>query len=587
MSWQPRHQQRKLPCVVLVAWSLLVGQTYGQEKKEPAPGAAAFGTLDHAWWSPPGGHRELASVQNCYLCHNKTDVDKSLPPGILPPGGKDDFWVLLNELNTWANQDKHYQAYAVLHNDRSRKMAKTLGLVDADGNSIVHRDKRCLACHSAWPVHQLESDERGLIADKLTTDPRINLGVSCEGCHGPSLSPAVAPDKNDGARPAGWNDIHRFAAQWRFLSPQKKFETYGFWNVRSPVNKARICLSCHLGNVEQGKILTHEMYAAGHPPLPGFEIETFIDQEPQHWRNLKDKKADVREEFLKETQSEFQPENLYRTREMLIGALVGLSEMLRLNAALMDNSVTAPVAKPEWPELASFSCFACHHDLASPAWRQQRTPTGRPGRPFLYEWPEVLTQLALKPAGADARQFQNVMRPLRASQERQPFGDPATFQPASRTAAQFCFDAAVKLESTDLTPAMGRELLQELCRQGQSGTLDYDSARMIVWASRIIYEELRPESRPRVPGKLTGWYRDEKDLDKVEELLASLSSMFILDLRDGRKTEQLIADQQRPQTEVELQKTLPFVSRYAPDKFQAELKKLSELLASQEPRANP
>ena len=32
-----------------------------------------------------------------------------------------------------------------------------------------------------------------------------------------------------------------------------------------------MCLSCHLGNAREGRVVTHEMYAAGHPPLPGFE----------------------------------------------------------------------------------------------------------------------------------------------------------------------------------------------------------------------------------------------------------------------------------------------------------------------------
>ena len=32
-------------------------------------------------------------------------------------------------------------------------------------------------------------------------------------------------------------------------------------------------------------MVTHEMYAAGHPPLPGFEIATFCSQMPPHWES--------------------------------------------------------------------------------------------------------------------------------------------------------------------------------------------------------------------------------------------------------------------------------------------------------------
>ena len=42
-------------------------------------------------------------------------------------------------------------------------------------------------------------------------------------------------------------------------------------------SRAKLCSACHVGNVEDGKLVTHEMYAAGHPPLPGIEIVAFCD----------------------------------------------------------------------------------------------------------------------------------------------------------------------------------------------------------------------------------------------------------------------------------------------------------------------
>ena len=44
--------------------------------------------------------------------------------------------------------------------------------------------------------------------------------------------------------------------------------------VRDPVRRTELCLSCHLGSTSENKMVTHAMYAAGHPPLPGFEMET-------------------------------------------------------------------------------------------------------------------------------------------------------------------------------------------------------------------------------------------------------------------------------------------------------------------------
>ena len=55
-----------------------------------------------------------------------------------------------------------------------------------------------------------------------------------------------------------------------------------------PSNAHKLCLSCHVGNAAQGKVITHAMYAAGHPPLPAMDIATFALNQPQHWRDAAD-----------------------------------------------------------------------------------------------------------------------------------------------------------------------------------------------------------------------------------------------------------------------------------------------------------
>lgn len=568
----PRERLCKRPLgvsLLIVAFQALLGLTYVQAADPLLLTVARDATcsFDEKWWNPKGGPRDIAGVQNCYLCHARKPGDDSLPPGIVSPGGTDDGWVLLNEVRTWGEKDKHYQAYAVLLNDRSQKMARSLGVVDKDGKSVIHRDKRCLACHSSWPVDRLTTDPHGMISEAMTADPRINLGVSCEGCHGPSLSTKDSK---------GWNDIHRNKSQWRFLSPQDKFNTYGYWNVRSPVTRARICLSCHLGNVEQGKLLTHEMYAAGHPPLPPFEISTFIDQEPQHWRDFGAKTAATRDEYLKETKTTYDANNLHRSRATLVGALMGMSETLKLSADLVDPRVKAPVSKSAWPELANFSCFACHHDLAAPGWRQPRVALGFPGRPALQEWPDVLSIVALNGTANSVEEHRRQMQPVRQALRDQPFGEPARIQDSTRKAAEWYFNAAAALEKTELSPADGWRILHELCLTGSTETLDYDSARLLVWACHVIYDEVRTPPRSHPPGEIGGWYRNDKDLDDVDEILSGLKAAFALDLRDGRQTKQLVDGQQRPQTEVELKLTLPFIADYAPEKIREQFKKLDE-----------
>ena len=66
-----------------------------------------------------------------------------------------------------------------------------------------------------------------------------------------------------------------------------------------PIVRVRTCVSCHVGNVEQGKVLTHAMYAAGHPPLPGIEASTFAAAMPNHWKPLSQKRKDPKPRLAK------------------------------------------------------------------------------------------------------------------------------------------------------------------------------------------------------------------------------------------------------------------------------------------------
>ena len=158
---------------------------------------------------------------------------------------------------------------------------------------------------------------------------------------------------------------------------------------------------------------------------------------------------------------------------------------------------------------------------------------------------------------------------------------------ATRSTAEFLFNTAVKLQDQPLSREEGQKLLEQLVAFGATQILDYDSARQLVWGVHVLYSELKGTTAEAFPGQLTGWYTNRKDLDEVEQILAGLGGtvsqngepgMFILDLREGRQTQQALLGQTRPQTEVELQKSLPPVSNYAPDKFRAAFQKLQKAL---------
>jgi hypothetical protein len=459
-------------------------------------------------------------------------------------------------------------------------MARILGVVYADGNSQIHRDVRCLACHSGMPLDQMNADPQGLVAVELTQDGRLNLGVSCEGCHGAAGAPG---DAN------GWLLAHINPEQWRYLAPEQKWQKHGFYDVRSAIPRTRMCASCHIGNARAGRVLTHEMYAAGHPPLPDFAVETFIDQEPPHWREFGMKPEDIRKEYLQKAGTEFNPDELHRTKKVLIGTLVNLAEYLRLTADLADANQQLPVPKPDWPELAQFTCYACHHELESGTWRQERGYWLVPGRPSPHEWPFALAGLAITHAGQSEQALDQQLQKLAGPLNTQPFGTEALPE-AARAVASWADQFAAQLESRAFTANDGHEILKSLADLAAKRTLDYDSARQVVWAFAVIYGELKPG------GDVTpfsfeedqiGWFPQRDDLDPVESGLAELDKVLLLDLRKGRRTTATIPgeNEPRPLLEVDLDLILGPISKYQPREFKERFARIASAL-DQRPAAS-
>src|SRR5947209_10193839 len=83
--------------------------------------------------------------------------------------------------------------------------------------------------------------------------------------------------------------MQRDRDKWRGVASQAKEEQYRMADLWDPGKRSKTCASCHVGNSDEGKVVTHAMYAAGHPPLPGVEISTFSDAMPRHWQYLKEK----------------------------------------------------------------------------------------------------------------------------------------------------------------------------------------------------------------------------------------------------------------------------------------------------------
>lgn len=536
-------------------------------------------TLASSWASAQekpksaAGQRTFLGAAECVRCHlaglPKPDDANAVALEVLGfTGLANDNWVSFEELKIWANQDKHSQAFTSLLNERSQRMGKLLGVEE------IHRDKRCLACHTGFPLTAMGDDPHLLPADKIK-DLRVAQGVSCEGCHA-----ASGDARSENGVVAGWYVPHAQKESWRFLSGADKQEKFGFVNVRSEVTRARLCLSCHLGNAEQGKVVTHEMYAAGHPPLPGFELSTFIGQMPKHWLDFDKKAEGIRAEFLKRNADDtygretYKLDNLHQTRAMLASALVSYSENLKLAAALADDRVKSPVTKPDWPELAQFECFACHHDLKDKSWRQRRTLRGTPGRPMLRAWPTSLAKLALKAAGTDPQELDQRVAAIEQFLSTQPFGRKEQWSATAKPLTAWLDEQAAALEKKPLTRNTGLALLRDLVAIADSDFWDYDSARQLVWGAQVLRRELSSDrSDEALRAKLAA----------LEPELGPLESLFALNLTDGRKATQQLpgSTRSREVVEVDLQKTLPPIADYDATLFRDRFRKIAEKLGAE------
>ena len=224
------------------------------------------------------------------LCHGSVDAWKSSG-------------VLQTEYMTWSRTDKHARSYAVLLSERSKEMAAKLGLP-----APAHRTGLCLDCHT----HNPPPDRRGEAYD-------VADGVVCESCHG-------AADR--------WVKTHVEPAATHAGNVTK-----GMYPTNDDVARARLCLSCHMGN--RNKFVTHKMMAAGHPRL-AFELDTFTQIGPAHfqidadWRKRKGSWEGV--------------------RAWAIGQAVAAEELLALLQGGRGRDGL-------FPELVLFDCHSCHHSM--------------------------------------------------------------------------------------------------------------------------------------------------------------------------------------------------------------------------------
>src|SRR5262249_7860162 len=187
---------------------------------------------------------DVVHAQGNYKYTGSASCGSTSCPGPTKP--KPDF-PKLNRNTTRRRKAPHPKAFAPLSNEQLKSkvspsaIAKKLGIEKADASS------RCLVCHAVDVKPELRGEKF-----------KIEEGVHCDGCHGPAEK---------------WLEPHAEKG-WT----HEKSVAVGMYDTKNFLLRAEKCVSCHLQ-------IDVKMVEAGHPDLQAFELDSFSDKMPPHWRD--------------------------------------------------------------------------------------------------------------------------------------------------------------------------------------------------------------------------------------------------------------------------------------------------------------
>ncbi|MCU0709911.1 MAG: cytochrome c family protein [Pirellula sp.] len=447
-------------CILLVAycWSLSTDVAGAMEPDANSPHAIRVG------------------VKECAACHTQ--------PGILYPKVGVTRYVRLTEAAQWFAWDKHAHAYELVRQDlkydewdneprhsnrKTRDILKLLGWLPTG----TEFQRQCLTCHAGL---ELEED----VDSRLVRD-NLPFGVQCESCHGKgSLYTRT--------------DLHQ-QATWRSKSVEEK-RSYGMHDLANPVTAARVCLSCHQGDIKQGRFVTHAMYAAGHPPLPPFELQTFLDAMPPHWSPLEakpytnegDNRPDgfeyQREVYL--TRMDLDPEASTDVMKQRISSHYARSQRSQIGAQIANDSAVMLILdaanQPNlWGDYAFYDCMGCHQTLSADKPRYR--PPGRvPGRAF----PSISMDVTEQIFGSASDAWTNAFN-------KTPFGDPdrlRSISPHIESVIQQREQNAIVQSRRWVDAPTVRAWIIQMFEERRQKLSDYWVARQTAWMVLVAVDEL-------------------------------------------------------------------------------------------------
>jgi len=234
------------------------------------------------------------------------------------------------------------------------------------------------------------------------------------------------------------------------------------------------------------------MYAAGHPVLPPFDLEVFLNAMPRHWRTLQEKTTfEKQSEYY---QAHFDIEgntdeirttinaSYDKTRRSMIGGLVANDVGLDL--------IHQGAAKTEtWGDYSNYNCMGCHQELKKNR-ATVRLESQIPGRPFPANW---LT-LDYPKVHASSKETHDILRrELFETFNAVPFGDAQRInqlRDRQRQSFEQRFLDRRKMERQVMSKEDVLQWLLFLTQSRQDSMNDFWVARQTAWMVCVAIDEL-------------------------------------------------------------------------------------------------
>ncbi|MCY3005474.1 MAG: hypothetical protein NTV29_05790 [Planctomycetota bacterium] len=440
----------------------------------------------------------------CVTCHDNLDPQAQHQ------------WIGLHQASTFFGFDPEKKTYVQDQRDiHARALSKVFEDGDKNGPLTkafeeilrvleIQKDSepfrsQCLTCHAGLrpDADHIANPGRTWAQFQAEDEPIARESIGCEACHGQGK---------------GYLVDHIYSG-WLTSSTSFKLGK-GFYDLENSAIAARVCLSCHLGSPEESKVITHEMYAAGHPPLPPVDLAKFLDETcSKHWTTLSEKSnklstlkspidlqlENARVAYLRNHLSTDSPDlnqtiqvQFRKTQQSRIGQMTAnlIHHDLLLNQAQSDTN---------WGDYALYDCAGCHQTLYKKIRGSVGSPGRVPGRPLGLLWTKSMLSSSEESQLAPLLPLQGLIdQELNAK----PFGDRSRIQAAIDGFASERANAKLQLidlASQPFDQASAEQWLRGFLQQRRSMLGNQWVAKQTFWTLEMFFDDLAIISPSNIP----------------------------------------------------------------------------------------